>query len=198
MAMIDPIEEGQTPLDEDEREGLLIPSILTRSDLNIFEQQNIEEALQWLIGRRMSASEVFENAFTCRLHRLMFGHVWKWAGKFRKTEKNIGIDPIHIPIELKKLNDDASYWFHHSTFSPEETAIRYKHRLVSIHCFANGNGRHSRLTADIIIGDIYKQELFTWGTNRLDGPGEQRKNYLAAIRAADRGDIKPLIAFARS
>jgi Fic-DOC domain mobile mystery protein B len=148
--------DGQTPLDEDEKEGLLIPTIATRSELDEFEQQNIEQAVQWSLGRSFKIETVFTEEFICALHKRMYGKVWRWAGEFRKTNKNIGVDKWQIPTELKYLLDDLIYWYTNQTYPPDEIAIRFKHRIVSIHCFPNGNGRHSRLLADIVIEKIFK------------------------------------------
>jgi Fic-DOC domain mobile mystery protein B len=189
---------GQTPLDEDEKEGLLIPGIATRIELDEFEQQNIEQAVQWTMGRSFKPSLIFTEAFVCRLHKKMYGQVWSWAGTFRRTNKNIGVDKWQIPLELKKLLDDANYWFEHSMYSPDEFAIRFKHRLVSIHCFPNGNGRHSRLMADLLVEKLYQQPVFTWGAQNAMESTTLRNHYLKAIRTADRGDFNELILFARS
>ncbi|TBH74792.1 mobile mystery protein B [Aquirufa nivalisilvae] len=190
--------EGQTPLDEEEKEGLLIPSIATRGELDEFEQQNIEEAIQWALMRTRKAEEILTEEFICKVHEKMYANVWKWAGKFRKTNKNLGVDKWQIPIELKKLLDDARFWYENNIYQPDEMAIRIKHRIVSIHCFPNGNGRHSRLMADIIIDKLYKLPVFSWGANNNSTENEIRKMYLKAVRAADRGDIHLLLAFARS
>src|ERR1043165_6912386 len=147
---------GQTPLDEDEKEGLLIDIIATRGELDEFEQQNIEQAIQWTMARSFTAQTIFTETFICNLHRRMYGDVWKWAGTFRRTNKNIGVDKWQIPTELRSLLDDARFWYDNNTYPPDEMALRFKHRLVSIHCFPNGNGRHSRLMADLIVEKIYK------------------------------------------
>jgi Fic-DOC domain mobile mystery protein B len=190
--------DGQTPLDEDEMEGLLIPSIATRAELDEFEQQNIEQAMQWTLGRSLKPGVIFTEDFIRTVHKRMYGDVWAWAGSFRKTNKNIGVDKWQIPIELKTLSDDAKYWYENNTFPPDEMALRFKHRLVSIHCFPNGNGRHSRLMADIIIDKIYRQPLFSWGTLKDTNEGDARKSYLKAVKTADQGDYSLLLAFARS
>lgn len=189
---------GQTPIDEDEKEGLLIPSIVSRGELDEFEQKNIEEAIRWLIRRKFQADFVFTDQFVRLLHKKMYGDVWGWAGHFRKTDKNNGIDKWQIPMALRTLNDDAQFWIGHETFPPDEIAIRYKHRIVSIRCFPNGNGRHSRLMADVIIEKILGKPLFTWGSDNLVPDGSARKGYLKAIRSADAGDYGPLMNFARS
>jgi Fic-DOC domain mobile mystery protein B len=155
--------DGQTPLDEEEKDGLLIPTIATRSELDEFEQQNIEQAVQWTLGRSFKRDTVFTEEFIRMVHKRMYADVWAWAGEFRKTNKNIGIDKWQIPIELRYLLDDIRYWHENNTYPPDEMAVRFKHRIVSIHCFPNGNGRHSRLMADIIIEKIYKQPVFSWG-----------------------------------
>lgn len=190
--------DGQTPIDEDEKEGLLIEIIATKSELDEFEQQNIEEAMQWVFGKKFKARDVFTEKFICNLHKRMYGNVWRWAGDFRKTDKNMGVDKFQIPIELKVLCDDAFHWMENKTFPPEEIAIRFKHRIVSIHCFSNGNGRHSRLMGDIIIEKLYGQEPFSWGAGNLSKAGDTRINYLQAVKSADHGDYAPLLAFARS
>jgi Fic-DOC domain mobile mystery protein B len=193
-------EDGQTPLDEEEKEALLLPTITTREELDEIEQRNIEEAIRWTLSRRkrFTASEILTEAFICELHKRMFSGVWEWAGTFRNSNKNIGVDKYQIAMELRMLLDDCRYWIENETFSPDEIAVRFKHRIVSIHCFSNGNGRHSRLIADIIIDKIYGLDVFTWGGNNLLYPGNFRSGYLSSLRAADRGNIDPLMQFARS
>ncbi len=189
---------GQTPLDEDEKDALLIDSIVTRGELDEFEQLNIEEAVAWSLGQNFKIEELFTEYFIKHVHKKMFGNVWEWAGKFRKTDKNIGVDKNQITIELKKLIDDTRHWIEHDTYEPDEITIRFKHRLVSIHCFPNGNGRHSRLLADMIVEKIFGREVFSWGAHDLAPAGSTRKKYIDALRAADKGDYTLLIAFSRS
>jgi len=190
--------EGQTPLDEDEKEGLLIKSITTRGELDEFEQFNIEKAIQWTLGKKWKPEYILSEDFVKELHKRMFKEVWSWAGEFRKTNKNIGVDKYQIGVSLKQLLDDGLYWLKNKTYSDEEFAIRFKHRIVIIHCFPNGNGRHSRLIADIIISQIFGKPVFTWNSTNLNKKGGARSNYLTAIRLADNGDIKPLIDFAKA
>lgn len=196
---------GQTPLDEDEREGLLVPFITTRGELDEFEQQNIEQAVQWSLGRSVRAETLFSEKFVKQLHKRMYGDVWQWAGVFRKSNKNIGVDKWQIPTVLHSLLEDTKFCMASNTYEPDELIIRLKHRLVSIHCFPNGNGRHSRLMADIAITKIYKLPVYTWGAKNapsneigLVKQGNQRAAYLRAIKGADAGDMQPLISFARS
>ncbi len=190
--------DGQTPLDEEEKDGLLIPTIATRGELDEFEQQNIEQAVQWTLGRSFKPEVLFTENFIRTVHKRMYADVWAWAGEFRKTTKNIGVDKWQIPSDLKYLLDDAKYWHENNTYPPDEIAVRFKHRIVSIHCFPNGNGRHSRLMADIIIEKIYKQPVFSWGAANLSSEGDTRKAYLKAVKTADKGDYSLLLAFARS
>ncbi len=190
--------DGQTPLEEDEKEGLLIPTIATREELDEFEQQNIEQAIQWTLGRSFKTEAIFTEDFLKAVHKRMYGNVWAWAGTFRKTNKNIGVDKWQIATELRTLLGDTLYWINNNTYPPEEITIRFKHRLVSIHCFPNGNGRHSRLMADIVIEKVFKQPVYTWGASNVVQQGDTRTNYLNAIWAADAGDIKALMAFAKS
>ena len=191
---------GQTPLDEEEKEGLKVLSLSTKSELDEFEQKNIEQAVQWSIGKKFKPERLISEQFVRSLHQKMFGEVWKWAGQFRKTEKNIGVQSWRIPVELAQLLGDTIYWINHETYPPDEIAIRFKHRIVSIHCFPNGNGRHSRLMADLIAEKILAQQPFTWGQSRLNLSKEHatRTSYLIALKKADRGDFTDLLHFARS
>jgi Fic-DOC domain mobile mystery protein B len=198
MGLILDYSGGQTPLDEDEKEGLLIQTIATREELDEFEQLNIEEALQWVITKSFNAETVLTEKFICNLHKRMYGSVWSWAGKFRKTNKNLGVDKWQIPLALKTLCDDSLFWMKNNTYFPDEIAIRFKHRLVSIHCFPNGNGRHNRLMADIIVNNIYQLPVFSWGTNDIMHQYDSRSSYLMAVKEADNQRFQPLIEFARS
>lgn len=189
---------GQTPIDEEEKDGLLIPTIATREELDEFEQQNLEEALQWILGKSFKIDVVLTEKFICNIHKRMFGSVWSWAGKFRKSEKNLGINYWQIPVTLKALCDDTNYWITNKTYTPDEIAIRFKHKLVSIHCFPNGNGRHSRLMADIIVNKLLDLPMFSWGTGDLVHTSNTRNSYLQAVNEADNENFEPLIAFARS
>jgi Fic-DOC domain mobile mystery protein B len=190
--------DGQTPLDEEEKDGLLIPTIATRGELDEFEQQNIEQAVQWTLGRSFKLEAIFTEDFIRKVHKRMYADVWAWAGEFRKTNKNIGVDKWQIPSDLKYLLDESKYWHENNTYPSDEIAVRFKHRIVSIHCFPNGNGRHSRLMADIIIEKIYKLPVFSWGAANLSSEGDTRTAYLKAVKTADKGDYSLLLNFARS
>lgn len=189
---------GQTPLSEEELEGLKIHSISTRGELDEFEQLNIQKAIEWTIGKKIKPEQLFSEKFMLDLHKKMYSDVWKWAGSFRNSEKNIGIKSYKIGIELKQLLDDAFYWCQNNTYSNDEIAIRFKHRLVSIHCFPNGNGRHSRLMADLIMEKLFNENYFTWGNSNLIKANELREKYIKSLKEADNQDYKPLIEFAKS
>lgn len=197
--MSDPLFDGEdeanTPLEEEEREQLIPTYITSRAELNEAEQVNITYANRWL--RRARSVDVLDDAFLRDLHKRMFGDVWKWAGAYRKTPRNIGIEAYRIPMEVRTLVDDVRYWVANSTYPPDEIAIRFSHRLVSIHPFPNGNGRHSRLVADLLIMKL-GQPRFTWGRTNLVDAGATRRVYVAALQAADRGDIGKLLEFARA
>ncbi|MGC1203635.1 MAG: mobile mystery protein B [Flavobacteriaceae bacterium] len=191
-------DDGQTPLDEEEKEGIKIKSITTQGELDEFEQLNIEKAVEWTIHSKFKPEKILTEKFAKDLHKRMYGDVWKWAGEFRKTEKNIGIPSTQIGLQLKNLLDDTKYWIENKSFSPEEIAIRFKHRIVSIHCFPNGNGRHSRMMADIIMESIFGNEIFSWHQSNMVKANETRKMYINALREADNGKIKQLIKFAKN
>lgn len=188
--------DGQTPLDAEEREGLIPSYITLRGELNEAEQANILDAEAWAFERRR---DVLGARFLNDLHKRMFGNVWKWAGRFRQTNKNIGVDAYRIPAELQSLIDDCRFWTEHRTFEPDEIATRFHHRLVYIHCFpnGNGNGRHGRLAADVLVTTLGRPR-FSWGSESLVDAGRTRTQYIAALRAADRHDYEPLLGFVRA
>ncbi|MBU2949429.1 mobile mystery protein B [Tamlana agarivorans] len=189
---------GQTPLADEEKDGLKIKSITTQGELDEFEQLNIEKVVEWTIHTKLKPENVLTEKFIKNLHKRMFGDVWKWAGEFRKTEKNIGIQWAQIGIELKYLLDDTRYWIENKTFPPEEIAIRFKHRIVSIHCFPNGNGRHSRMMADIIMESIFGNEIFSWHQSNIVAANATRNLYIKSLREADNGSYTSLIEFAKN
>ncbi len=191
-------DDGQTPLDEEEKEGIKIKSITTQGELDELEQLNIEKAVEWTIHSKLKPEKILTEKFIKDLHKRMYGDVWKWAGEFRRTEKNIGIQSTQIGLQLKNLLDDTKYWIENKTFSAEEIAIRFKHRIVSIHCFPNGNGRHSRLMADIIMESIFGNDIFSWHQSSMVKANETRELYINALREADNGNVTPLIEFAKN
>ncbi|MCF7958357.1 MAG: mobile mystery protein B [Phycisphaerae bacterium] len=188
--------EGATPLDPDEIEGLIPTHITRRDELDRWEQENINEALAWIEERR--PKDILNERFMKQLHKRMFSNVWKWAGTFRKSDKNIGVSWYKIPIELKLLCVDTEYWIEHQAFSEVEMAARFHHRLVSIHLFPNGNGRHARLMADILMQYILNQPLLTWGKANLIKSGDDRKKYIEALKSADNGEYELLLQFVNS
>ncbi|MBU1192284.1 MAG: mobile mystery protein B [Gammaproteobacteria bacterium] len=195
--MSDPLfeaDDAATPLTMEEREALIPAYIALRRELNEAEQGNILEAEQWAFARKR---EVLSETFLKSLHKRMFGRVWRWAGCFRQTERNLGIDAYRIPTELRQLFDDCAFWIDNNTYSPDEIAARFHHRLVAIHPFPNGNGRHARLAADLLLVALDRPR-FSWGRVSLVDASETRQAYVAALRAADGRDIDPLLAFVRS
>jgi Fic-DOC domain mobile mystery protein B len=188
---------GQTPLSEEEKEGLKVGSITTRQDLDEFEQQNIDKATERLAGKKFKVEKLLTEKFVKDLHREMFGDVWTWAGDFRRSDKSIGVDWRIISVEIKKLLDNCYYWLDNKIFSEEEIAIRLSHGLVKIHPFVNGNGRHSRLIADIMMEKIFYKDIFSWGKLDLEAMNDERSRYIAALRKADEGDYNYLLTFAQ-
>jgi Fic-DOC domain mobile mystery protein B len=186
--------EDATALTMEERRELIPSHIAFRSELNEAEQENIARAQDWAMGRRR---DLLSDKFIRELHRRMLGDVWRWAGKFRTSERNIGIDHGGIPVALRQLLDDTRTWMVDGIFPADETAVRFHHRLVKIHPFPNGNGRHARLMADLLVMSL-GGERFSWGSMNIQDPGDTRRRYIAALQAADRHDIHPLLLFARS
>lgn len=185
---------GATPLDPDELAGLIPDHIATQGELNEWEQQNIQVGDDWA---RKQRKDILTEDFLRQLHKRMFGETWRWAGEFRRSDKNIGVDWLQIGVELRKLLDDVRYQVELGSYPPDEIAMRFHHRLVAIHPFANGNGRHARLMADLLVERLGRPR-FTWGRVNLVDAGETRQRYIAALQAADARDIALLFAFARS
>ncbi|MER0171494.1 MAG: mobile mystery protein B [Nitrosomonas sp.] len=187
-------DDANTPLTDEEREQLIPAYITLRHELNEAEQINIGQALRWATARKR---DVLDQNFLRQLHKRMFGDVWRWAGRYRTSARNIGVDAYRITMDVHQAIDDACYWIEHKTYPPDEIAVRFSHRLVAIHPFPNGNGRVSRLIGDLLAQQL-EQEPFTWGRANLVDVGETRARYIEALRAADNHDIKPLLLFARS
>jgi len=192
--LFSPEHPNETLLDPDERRQLLLPHIATRAQLNEAEQENIADATAWAFARRR---DVLKESFLLSLHKRMLGQVWRWAGTIRNSDRNIGMAFHQIRPQLRLLIEDSRYWLENGTFPPDEIAVRFHHRLVLIHPFPNGNGRHGRLAADLLAVRL-GQARFTWGRVNLLEPEETRRRYIAALRAADAHDIRPLLDFARS
>ncbi|GFE65565.1 mobile mystery protein B [Litoreibacter roseus] len=186
--------EGATPLDPDEIEGLRFRHVVTRGELDELEQANITQGLQWL-GRRRGG-DILTDEFVRRLHERLFGDVWDWAGTYRLREKNIGIDPFQVPMQLRMLLGDARYWVEHNVYPPLEAAARFHHRMVQIHPFPNGNGRHARIAADVLLADHYNHPAIEWASGfDLQADNQRRIEYIKALRAADKGEIELMLAF---
>jgi Fic-DOC domain mobile mystery protein B len=187
-------DEDATPLDPQERNGLIPTHVTLRRELNELEHGNILEADAWAFSRKR---KVLGEAFLCNLHRRMFGKVWKWAGAYRTTKRNLGVTPYRIQTDLCQLINDVRYWIDNKTYTPDEIAVRFHHRLVSIHPFPNGNGRWSRLATDLLVV-ASGGNRFTWGGANIQKQGDVRRSYINSLRAADDHDIQPLLQFARS
>ena len=191
---------GATPIDPDEADGLIPEHVSTRGELDELEEANIQEGLTWAVQRAVlgrKRADVLSESFLYELHKRMFGAVWTWAGKVRLTDKNIGVAKHIVRPEVRKLVEDARYWREENVYSHEELAVRFHHRLVSIHPFPNGNGRHARLMADLIAQQS-GLEPFSWGRTSLTKTSDLQSAYIDALRSADKGDFGPLMAFAQS
>lgn len=190
---------GATPIDPGEVEDLIPDYISTMGELNQVEQSNIADAFVW--GDRQALDELLTGTFVFKLHKRMFNQVWKWAGQTRRSNKNIGVMKEHIMNDLAQLLGDAKYWADNGVFSKDEVAARFHHRLVQIHIFPNGNGRHARLMTDLFLKK-YGEPKFTWGTNTAHTPieveGKTRAEYITALKSADSGDFELLMKFVRS
>jgi len=194
IGLPDQPDDAATPLDDEEKDGLIPSYVTLRSELNEAEQANILEAQEWAFGRRR---KVLDEQFLKNLHKRMYGSVWRWAGQYRRSGKNIGVDAYTIPQAVNQLVADTGYWIDHGAYPIYEIAARFHHRLVQIHCYPNGNGRHARLATDLLLVSM-NQPRFSWGSKNLVDPGETRRRYITALRAADHHDTGPLMDFVRS
>lgn len=187
--------EGATPFNMDDFDQLIPKHITTQDQLNEWEQANILIADRWLFTRKRKDLLTIE--FIKKLHKKMFDKTWKWAGKFRTHNTNIGVDYPLIQESLKMLCDDVVYWFEKETYLIDEIGTRFHHRLVSIHPFSNGNGRHARLMADVLLIQSGVPR-FSWGRQNLVKQSETRNQYIKSLRQADQGDYSALMNFVRS
>ena len=186
---------GATPIDPDEALGLIPKHIKTQAELNAWEELNIVEGADWIA--RQKVIQGLNEGLVRELHNRMFNQTWQWAGTFRKSAKSIGIDWTQIAVGLKNLLDNTAYQIENKAMPIDEIVVRFHHQLVLIHAFPNGNGRHARLIADALIVSLGGKR-FSWGSDTsIATPGTARQNYLSALRTADKGDIAPLMLFAR-
>ena len=175
----------------------LIPSLHTQEELNEFEQNNILLAERWA-ERGSGLEKDFPTMDSLKLlHRKMFDETWKWAGEFRKTNLNLGVDWHKVQTEVKNLCDNTHYWIKNTTYPWDELAARFHHQLVFVHPFKNGNGRHARLATNILL-KRNGQKPFTWGSASIARKGNVREDYVTALKAADKGQISMLVTFAKS
>jgi Fic-DOC domain mobile mystery protein B len=189
--------DGQTPLAPDEEAQIIPSSVATRGELDIVEQENIARAMQWAFSRNRRPARILDEPFVRRVHKRMFGDVWRWAGTYRRTPRNIGIDHWMISEAVGNLLGDVRYWADHEVYAPDELSVRFHHRLVTIHPFPNGNGRHARLVGDILCVSLGGDRL-SWGSGLALDAAALRKVYVDALQAADQGDVASLIQFAGS
>lgn len=200
LTELTPDSDGATPLTEAELQGLRLP-LLTRSELNLAEAQNIGSAVSWVFSRRLRPASVTSETWLANLHKRMYGEVWTWAGQYRTADRNLGVPHWQIRVDMRNLEADVHTWLAETSsgrFGNDECAVRFGYRLVAIHPFPNGNGRWSRLASDALIVALGGRQ-FTWGGTALVGSSTLRRNYITALQTADTDrDFAPLLAFARS
>jgi Fic-DOC domain mobile mystery protein B len=199
MALTGAHAPGATPLTAEDLQGLKIPSVKTHGELNEVEAANIIRGQEWALrARGARLPDMLSDAFVQRLHAAMFGEVWKWAGQYRQHDSNIGVPAHAIRPELRQVYDEARGWLEYKSYQPDELAVRLHYRVVTVHPFPNGNGRHARMLAHLVMVRHFGVEPLQWGGSLLRGADANRKAYLDALVAADRRDFAPLLAFARS
>jgi len=188
-------DDAATPLTDNEKRDLIPAHIAFRRELNAAQQENIIRGQEWALRRRRR--DILSEKLIKHLRRHMLGDVWRWAGEYRTSERNMGINHWEIPMALRVLLDDVKLWIEKNVYPVDEIAVRFHHRLVAIHAFPNGNGRHARLMADLLVTELGGTR-FSWGSGSLATTGDLRRRCIAALHAADGHDIKSLLAFARS
>jgi len=203
MALIDEPVPGETPLTSEDLRGLKLPFVRTRAQLSAVEAPNIVSGKQWALkSTRSRVPDMLTVEYLLELHRRMFGDVWEWAGEIRSTElQNVFAASVpDIRPQLSNLYEDAvEYWLKDERMTADEFALRFHHRVVKIHPFRNGNGRHARLIADVLLSKHFSAAPFTWGGDAQLGTGDRhRQTYLEGLEAADRGDHGPLMRLCRA
>jgi Fic-DOC domain mobile mystery protein B len=199
MALTGAHAPGATPLSEEDLEGLRIPSVKAHGELNEVEAANIIRGQEWALRTRSARlPDMLSDSFLRRLHQAMFGGVWTWAGEYRGRDTNIGVPFHQIREHLHNAFADARTWLEHSTYSPEEFAVRLHYRIVTVHPFRNGNGRHARMMADVTLVRHFNRPPLPWGNSPLRAADTVRQAYIDALVAADHHDFRPLLAFAMS
>ena len=185
-------------LTEREKERL-VPSLSTREQLEEIERASIHAARVWAMRCAVAMPEaVLTEAFSQQVHRRMFGGIWRGAGKYRTVAEEAGWEPARIPEGMKMILDDAEGWIRFSTHPVHEAAVRLHHRIRCVRPWADGNGNHARLMGDLLVASAGEKPL-TWGIRTLGrDPEKARSLYRDATRAADAGDVAPLVAFAFS
>lgn len=187
--------DGQTPIDPDEAKGLLL-AVHTQEALNRAEEENILRARIWADRSRLVRGDLLSDTTLRRIHKEMFGGVWRWAGIYRLSDKNIGVSWQQIPVLMRQLSENFALRVSRPSEDRDRLCVEFHYQIVNIHPFVNGNGRHARFCADRLVENLGGRS-FTWGRDDLREKGAARQNYLAALRAADSGDFGPLFRFAR-
>lgn len=191
--------EGATPLSPDDILGLKHKHVETREQLNELEAANILQGQIWASKLKVRTLEsIFVRDFIAELHRALFGDVWDWAGDFRLRELNIGVDPLNIPVELHNFLEDAKCWIEFNHYDHLELSARIQHRLVKIHPFVNGNGRHSRIFTDIVRVFLLKEKPMKWAEAKLENMTTERAAYISGLRKADGGDFTEFVEYLRN
>jgi Fic-DOC domain mobile mystery protein B len=199
MALTDLHAPGATAYTEEDLEGFVPDFEPTHEEINALEARNILDGQQWALRSSLSrVPGMLSDEYAKRLHKRMYGEVWRWAGQQRQRVTNIGVQPYQIPVEVRMLFDNVRYWIEQKTFPADELAIRLHHRLIFIHPFRNGNGRHGRMMADILLVRHFRAPRLPWGGELLGRDDPRREEYIAAMRAADKGQYHALLRFCRS
>ncbi len=182
---------GETPIDISD---LKVKGISNRAQLSVVEAENIRKVIVKYLSKRPTRKMApFDLSWFKRLHKQMFGDVWRWAGRIRREDLNIGVRWSLIETSLQELADDLAYWERDGT-NVLERATRLHYRAVFIHPFQNGNGRWARMLANILL-KRNDGSVTEWPDPELgDAASSIRGEYLTALQAADHGEIEPLMA----
>lgn len=188
--------QGATPLSPDDLLGLKLPHVQTRAQLNEIEAANILQGQNWVSSLKvLTLDDIFSRDFVIALHENLFGDIWQWAGTFRLRELNIGVEPKNIPIDLHNFLEDAKCWLEFKHFSDIELSARIQHKLVQIHPFVNGNGRHARIFTDIVRVFLLNKKPLRWAKAKLEDMTTERAAYIAGLRKADGGDFSEMVDY---
>ena len=192
---------GETPIPGDEL-AALVPHVIdtlaapiTRADIYDLESAVLQDVTETQLAAALDGSltldDLLNDYFLRDLHTQLYGDIWMWAGRWRQYEVNIGVAPEHIAVELRSAMGNIGYrWERAADWTPRELGVAVHAEAVRVHPFTDGNGRTTRLLADLVfIAAQDPAELqYDWNIDK--------RGYIEHLREFDRHrNVADLAAF---